>query len=151
MNMYEVALKMFGISNPFDLYTYTPADDPICRLNKLGYEANMADTSDIEPVAVFATLVGGVVVKYIFSAVVASRRGRDYELVGEVASLTCYPIKSCGGFNVRTGDCTNIGLRVDGNVLDRWVLGERGGEGALSIPVQTYIGYIIQVNHIILC
>ncbi|XP_067680507.1 mitochondrial amidoxime-reducing component 1-like [Haliotis asinina] len=77
---------------------------------------------DIQPAAVFLTLAGGVVIKYILSAIVGSRR-RDYELVGEVASLTCYPIKSCGGFNVESGYCTNLGLQVADSILDRhWVV-----------------------------
>ncbi|XP_046551239.1 mitochondrial amidoxime-reducing component 1-like [Haliotis rubra] len=77
---------------------------------------------DIEPAAVFLTLAGGVVIKYILSAIVGSRR-REYELVGEVASLTCYPIKSCRGFTVESGYCTNLGLQVAGSVIDRhWVV-----------------------------
>ncbi|XP_046381838.1 mitochondrial amidoxime-reducing component 1-like isoform X1 [Haliotis rufescens] len=80
--------------------------------------------ADIEPVAVFFTLAAGVVIKYILSAIVGSRK-REYELVGEVASLTCYPIKSCGGFNVESGNCTNLGLQVENGVIDRhWVVSD---------------------------
>ncbi|KAK7104454.1 hypothetical protein V1264_019171 [Littorina saxatilis] len=77
---------------------------------------------------IFATLVGGAVVKMLFGAVTRKNRRRKMVKVGTVSELNCYPIKSCRGISVQEGMCTRLGLKV-GKAADRhWMVVRSNGD-----------------------
>ncbi|XP_033734682.1 mitochondrial amidoxime-reducing component 1-like [Pecten maximus] len=70
----------------------------------------------------FVGLVGASVLKYGFTTWLASGRPKVYEKVGKVSSLQLYPVKSCRGLDVKTAECTSIGLRQYGVTDRHWIL-----------------------------
>lgn len=71
--------------------------------------------------AVFASLVIGSALKVAASYWLYTARIKKYELVGHVSALYIYPIKSCRNIRVDCGECTDLGLKVDG-VIDRYIM-----------------------------
>ncbi|XP_033734681.1 mitochondrial amidoxime-reducing component 1-like [Pecten maximus] len=70
----------------------------------------------------FVGLVGASVLKYGFTTWLASGRPKVYEKVGKVSSLKLYPVKSCRGLDVKTAECTPLGLRQFGVTDRHWVV-----------------------------
>lgn len=66
----------------------------------------------------FGTLVTGAAVKYGVSWWMRWKRLSEFELVGRVAALYMYPVKSCQRISVQSGLCTSAGLQSDG-IRDR--------------------------------
>ena len=77
----------------------------------------MLTENTVTPGVILGTLVLGTVIKHVVS-VILNRRGTGYQLVGQVTRLNVFPIKSCAGFTVDTGECTETGLLVHG-ITDR--------------------------------
>ncbi|XP_041353379.1 mitochondrial amidoxime reducing component 2-like [Gigantopelta aegis] len=78
-------------------------------------------TDALRPGLVFATLAGAAVVKYSLAAFVRWRHSQKFKLVGQVTSLTMFPVKSCSGYSVQSAECTRLGLRQS-EVTDRHFL-----------------------------
>lgn len=67
---------------------------------------------------ILVALISGAVAKYAFGALTRLNRRKKLVKVGTVTQLNCYPIKSCRGITVESGQCTPLGLKI-GKVTDR--------------------------------
>lgn len=74
-------------------------------------------SSDISPAAVLGTLAAGALIKHLGAAYTAKK---DFVYVGKVSELYVWPVKSCGGLKVQSGQCESTGL-FHGGVGDRYV------------------------------
>ncbi|XP_041351136.1 mitochondrial amidoxime-reducing component 1-like [Gigantopelta aegis] len=81
----------------------------------------MPTESVVTPGVILGTLVLGTIIKFIVTSIL-SRRRNGFHLVGTVTRLSVFPIKSCAGFAVDNGVCTEIGLLVHGITDRHWVV-----------------------------
>ena len=63
---------------------------------------------------VILAVVGGAAVATVAVLIMSRRKRRldEYELVGEVASIHCYPVKSMRAISHEVGFCTVSGIRM---------------------------------------
>uniref|UniRef100_A0A2C9KND0 MOSC domain-containing protein n=1 Tax=Biomphalaria glabrata TaxID=6526 RepID=A0A2C9KND0_BIOGL len=80
----------------------------------------MREWSGFSKLCVIAALTT-VAVTAVAVVVMSKKKKKEYELVGHVSALYCYPVKSCSGITNKIAFCTYSGLRMS-NVLDRHFL-----------------------------
>ncbi|KAK6183641.1 hypothetical protein SNE40_011077 [Patella caerulea] len=80
------------------------------------------------PAHIFTSLASLALTKYLFGVLARWKRSKSFEYVGQVSAVCCYPVKSCGGFQVEAGECSRLGVKVQ-EVRDRhWMVIKSNGD-----------------------
>ncbi|XP_050406158.1 mitochondrial amidoxime reducing component 2 isoform X2 [Patella vulgata] len=86
----------------------------------------MLDQSN--PAHIFTSLASLALTKYLFGVFARWKRSKSFEYVGQVSAVYCYPVKSCGGFQLEAGECSRLGVKVQ-EVTDRhWMVIKSNGD-----------------------